>query len=216
MKKIALTTFLFITICGNIFSQTGRKLNESEKQEFEQKIIEHSGKIQTLQCSFVQEKTSTLVTEKTIAKGILLYQSPNMLRWEYTEPKPSTLILNGNNAVLLNKDGKRMGNERMLKQLGGIIISMINGEGIRQNKQFSSEIFDAGNKEIRIILTPIQKRLKDFYSNIELKIDPATLLANKIILNEKSGDNTVILLANKELNKEIPLSKFAINKDGKE
>ena len=210
MKKIALTTFLFITICGNIFSQTGRKLNESEKQEFEQKIIDHSGKIQTLQCSFIQEKTSTLVTEKTIAKGILLYQSPNMLRWEYTEPKPSTLILNGNNAVLLNKDGKRMGNERLLKQLGGIIISMINGEGIRQNKQFSSEIFDAGNKEIRIILTPLQKRLKEFYSNIELKIDSKTFLANEIILNEKSGDNTVILLTNKELNKEIPLSKFAI------
>ena len=212
MKKIALTTFLLITICGNIFSQTGRKLSESERQDFEQKIIEQSKNIKTLQCSFIQEKISTLVSEKAVAKGILLYQSPDMLRWEYTEPKPSTLILNGNNAVLLNQDGKRLGNERMLKQLGGIIISMINGEGILQNKQFSSEIFDAGNKdkEIRIVLTPVQRRLKEFYKDIELEIDSKTLLANKIILNEKSGDKTVILLANKELNKEIPPEKFAI------
>jgi len=212
MKKTALTIFLFITICGNIFSQTGRKLSESERQDFEQKIIEQSKNIKTLQCSFIQEKISTLVSEKAVAKGILLYQSPDMLRWEYTEPKPSTLILNGNNAVLLNQDGKRLGNERMLKQLGGIIISMINGEGILQNKQFSSEIFDAGNKdkEIRIVLTPVQRRLKEFYKDIELEIDSKTLLANKIILNEKSGDKTVILLANKELNKEIPPEKFAI------
>ena len=212
MKKTALTIFLFITICGNIFSQTERKLSESERQDFEQKIIEQSKNIKTLQCSFIQEKISTLVSEKAVAKGILLYQSPDMLRWEYTEPKPSTLILNGNNAVLLNQDGKRLGNERMLKQLGGIIISMINGEGILQNKQFSSEIFDAGNKdkEIRIVLTPVQRRLKEFYKDIELEIDSKTLLANKIILNEKSGDKTVILLANKELNKEIPPEKFAI------
>ena len=210
MKKVFCITILFSTICGNIFSQIDRKLSESEKQVFEQKMIEASSKIQTLQCSFIQEKISTLVSEKAVAKGVLLYQTSNRLRWEYTEPKPSTLILNGNNAILLNQDGRRVGNERLMKQLGGIIISMINGEGILQNKQFSSEIFDTGSKEIRIVLTPIQKRLKEFYSNIELKIDTKTLLANEIILNEKSGDKTVILLTNKELNKEILPDKFAI------
>ena len=209
MKKTIYLTILLSVVCGNIFSQNGRKLTESERQVFEQKMVEHSRKIKTLQCAFVQEKTSTLVTEKAVAKGILLYQAPSMLRWEYTEPTPSTLILNGNDAVLLNKEGKKMGNEKMLKQLGGIIISMINGNGIAQNKQFSAEFYETGSSQMLVVLTPIQKRLKDFYNKIELRIDLKTMFADSITLDEKSGDKTVISLINKVLNVEILKSNFS-------
>jgi len=209
MKKTIFITILSLAICGNIFSQNGRKLTESERQVFEQKMIEHSQKIKTLQCFFVQEKTSSLVSEKAVTKGIMMYQSPVMLRWEYTEPTPSTLILNGNDAVLLDKSGKKIGNEKMLKQLGNIIISMINGSGIAQNKQFSAEFYE-NNGEMLIILTPIQKRLKDIYNTIEMRIDTKTMLANSITLNEKVGDKMVILLNSKVLNSEIPKSKFEI------
>ena len=212
MRKTIYITILLSVFCGNIFSQNGRKLTESERQVFEQKMVEHSRKIKTLQCIFVQEKTSTLVTEKAVAKGILLYQAPSMLRWEYTEPTPSTLILNGNDAVLLNKEGKKMGNEKMLKQLGGIIISMINGNGIAQNKQFSAEFYEIGSSQMLVVLTPIQKRLKDFYNKIELRIDLKTMLADSITLDEKTGDKTVISLTNKVLNKEILESKFDFKK----
>jgi len=197
-------------ICGNVFSQNSRKLSGNEKQAFEQKMIEQAKEIKTLQCTFVQEKASGLVSEKSVVEGIMLYQSPSMLRWEYTEPTPSTLILNANDAVLLDKNGNKAGNERMLKQLGGIIISMINGNGIAQNKQFSSEFYEIDNTQMLVVLTPLQKRLKDFYNKIELKIDPKTMLANEISLEEKSGDKTVISLKNKILNTDIPQSKFAI------
>ena len=209
MKKTIFITILFSVICGNIFSQNGRKLTENERQVFEQKMIEHSQKIKTLQCVFVQEKTSSLVSEKAVAKGLMMYQSPAMLRWEYTEPTPSTLILNGNDAALLDKNGKKIGNDKMSKQLGNIIISMVNGSGIAQSKQFSAEFYD-NNTEMLVILTPIQKRLKDIYNKIEIKIDLKTMLANEIMLGEKSGDKMVIYLKNKVLNSEIPKSKFAI------
>ncbi|MDR2510880.1 MAG: outer membrane lipoprotein carrier protein LolA [Bacteroidales bacterium] len=209
MKKIICITILFSIFCGNVFSQNGRKLTESEKQAFEQKMVEQSQKIKTLQCDFVQEKTSALVSEKAVAKGILLYQSPSMLRWEYTAPTPSTLILNGNNAALLNKDGKRVGNDKMIKQLGGLIISVINGDGIKNSKQFSTEVFET-DSQFRVVLSPVQKRLKEFYQSIELKIDKNTFLASEIILNEKSGDKTVIYLNNRKLNEKIDKEKFEI------
>ena len=211
MKKTICIIILFSVICGNAFSQNGRKLNEAEKQVFEQKMIEQLQNIKTLQCTFVQEKTSSLVIEKAVAKGIMMYQSSSMLRWEYTEPMPSTLILNGNNAVLLNNDGNRLGNESMLRQLGGIIISMINGNSItQQNRQFSTEFYELDNAQILVVLTPVQRRLRDLYNKIELRIDPKTMLADNITLEEKMGDKMVILLTNKVLNSEISQSKFAI------
>jgi outer membrane lipoprotein-sorting protein len=210
MKKILFITILFSVICGYVFPQNGRKLSESEKAVFEQKIVEQSKKITTLQCGFVQEKISTLISEKSQAKGILLYLSPAALRWEYTEPNPSTLIFNDNNAALFDKNGKRIGNEKMLKQLCSLIISMLNGESLLNSKQFASEIFASEKGEFIIILLPIQKRLKEFYSAIEMKIDGKTLLANEIIMNEKSGDKTVISLNNKRLNEIINVDKFVI------
>jgi len=208
--KTYITIFLITVICGNIFSQTGRKLSENEKKIFEQKMIEQSNKIKTLQCSFVQEKTSILVVEKAVAKGVMMFQSPSMLRWEYINPTPSILIFNGNDAVLLDKNNNKVGNEKMFKQLGGIIISMINGNGITQNKQFSAEFYEIDNSQMLVILTPIQKRLKDIYNTIELRIDTKTMLANSITLNEKVGDKMVISLTNKVLNSEILKDKFEI------
>ena len=197
--------------CGNTFSQTGRKLGESEKSAFEQKMIDRLKEIETLQCGFVQEKTSALVTKKAVSNGILQYQYPLMLRWEYVNPTPSILILNANNAALLDKDGKRTGNDKMIKQLGGLIMSLINGDGIKNSKQFSTEIFETGN-QFSIVLTPVQKRLQEYFKSIELKIDKNTLLSPEIVMNEKSGDKTVIYMNNKTLNKEISQSKFAVEK----
>jgi outer membrane lipoprotein-sorting protein len=209
MKKIILTTLLFSAVCINIFSQNGKKLTESEKAAFEQKMLEQAQQIKTLQCNFVQEKTSALVEGKAVAKGVLLYQSPSALRWEYTEPNISVLILNGQNVALLNHDGKNIGNASALKPLGNIIISMINGNGIKNNRQFSTEIFENDNFFV-IILAPIQKRLKEFYKDIELKIDKNSFLASEITMNEKSGDKMVIILNNKILNKEIDSKNFEI------
>ena len=207
--KIGVLSVMLLVSVMNFMAQ--KPVSEEQKQAFEQKMIEHSQKIKTLQCAFVQEKTSSLVAEKAVVKGIMLYQSPSMMRWEYIEPTPSTLILNGNNAALLDKNGKKTGNEKMLKQLGSLIISMVNGNGIaQQSKQFSSEFYELDNEQLLVVLKPIQKRLKDFYNKIELRIDLKTMLADDITLDEKSGDKTVIFLKDKVLNSEIPQSKFVI------
>ena len=205
MKRLVFITILFSTICGSVFSLTLRSLSE-----FEQKMLDHSKKIKTLQCSFVQEKTSALFSEKAVSKGNLFFKSPNALRWEYTDPSISTFILNGNDAVLLGKNNEKLGNERMFRELGGIIISLINGNGIIQSKQFTTAFYETESDRLQVVLTPISKRLKDFFSKIEMKIDVKTMLADEIILSEKSGDKTNIFLTNKELNKEISSSIFTI------
>jgi outer membrane lipoprotein-sorting protein len=187
-----------------------KPVSEEHARLFLEQMAEASKKIETLQASFLQEKTSTLITEKAVAKGILMYRSPSMLRWEYTEPILSTLILNGNDAVLLDQHNRRIGNERMMGQLGGIIISMINGSGITQNRQFSPEFYELNNGKMLVVLTPTQRRLREFFNKIELKIDAKTMLAEEIILDEKSGDKTIIFLKNIVLNSDIPISKFAI------
>jgi len=210
MKKVILTAVLFSVVCGNIFSQNGRKLNQSEQQVFEKKMLEHLKKVTTLECVMQLETTSS-AGEKSGMKGTLVYQFPARLRWEFTVPEPAILILNGPHTMLLDKTGKRnLANEKKLRQLGTFVMMVISGRIIAQpDRAFSSEFYEFHEKKMLIILAP-KGKMKDRFNKIELRIDSETMLVDEIMLDEKSGDKSVISLKNKVLNSEIPQSKFEI------
>jgi len=213
MNRVAYIMVSWMVVCGMaaryVHAMDGRQLEGNEKVSFEQSMIEQTDKLHTLQCSFIQEKNSTVVTEKAVAKGMLFYQASSMLRWEYNEPTASALILNGKDAVLLDKDGKPQGNTSMLGQLGSIIIAMVSGNGLKDSKQFSTMVYDC-EKYYRVILSPMQKRLKHLYVSIEVTIDKTSWLASEIVMNEKSGDKTIIIFKDAVVNKAIDGNKFKV------
>lgn len=210
MNKI-FTIIIYISIFSTtIFSQNDKKLTDSQRKLFEKQFVAKSKEISTLQCGFTQTKTSTLVSQSAVSKGSMLYKNPSMLVWEYTQPTKSTLVVNGKSARLIDEKGKSIGNERVLKQLGELIINMINGNSITDNKMFSSEIFETKNNQILVELKPVPKRLKDYYNLIKIKIERNTLMASEIIMEEKSGDSTIIAFNNLEMNKVIEDSKFKV------
>ena len=216
MRNIIVATIIFSVICGNIFSQDGRKSNQSEQQAFEKKMLGQLKKITTLECAMQLETTSS-AGEKSGMKGPLAYQFPARLRWEFTAPQPAILILNGPHTMLLDKTGKRnLANEKKLRELGTFIMMVINGKVIAQpNRVFSPEFHEFNEKKMLVILTP-KGKMKDKFNKIELRIDPETMLANSISLDEKSGEKTIITLTNIVINHQIPHNKFEIQDDTKQ
>jgi len=140
-----------------------------------------------------------------------MYQAPSTLRWECTEPQPSILVINGDITAMVDKDGKIVGDGRVFKQIGDIIISMINGNIIVQKDKFTSEYYELENAQMRIVMTPVHKRLKSLFHKIELNLDMKTMFANEITLDEKTGNKTVITLLNKVLNPALQSGKFEIH-----
>ena len=210
MKRILVLTTYILLIISSLQAQGTRKFTESQKQAFEKQFIDKSRSISTLQSAFVQTKTSTMVSHSAVSKGNMYYRNPSMLIWEYTSPSKSSLIVDGRSTRLLDENGNIVGNKNVSKQLGSLIINMINGNSIVDNKLFTTEIFEIANNQILVVLTPQQRRLKDFYSTIKIKVDHNTLIATEISMDEKSGDNTVVSFTNIQLNKDIPTSKFKI------
>ncbi len=208
MSKILIFLFFISFVVSGLYGQTNRKMSEEQRSEFEQQFIAESKNIATLRCDFIQTKTSTLVAQSAINKGVMLYKKPSMLVWEYTQSPKSTLVVNGKNAVLFNEKGKAIGNDRLIRQLGEMIINMVNGNSISDSKMFKAEAFYSHGGIVVFELTPIQKRLKDYYQKITIKIDLQTLIATEIVMSEKSGDSIAISLHNIQTNKEIPDNKF--------
>ena len=140
----------------------------------------------------------------------MYYSSPSMLAWEYVAPTKSVLVVNGKQTRLLDNNGKSIGNSQAIKQLGSLIINMINGSNIADGKMFSSEIFDISSETVQIELYPVGKRLKSYYRQINIKIDTKRMVAIEIVMHENSGDSTTIVFDKIELNQKIDDTKFKI------
>jgi outer membrane lipoprotein carrier protein len=201
--------------CINSFAQTStyKSVSETRKKEIENNLLKASKEIKTLQCGFIQEKSSVLLVETAKSEGNMLYKSPSSLRWEYLKPTNFALILNNEDVYLKTDNGIVANSNKMFKQLGSLIISTINGESLTDSKNFYVEYFESESdkKVILVKLTPVPKRMKEIYSAIKIKIDSSDYLATEIIMEEKSGDITTIIFLNKKTNMNIPSESFSAN-----
>lgn len=210
MKKITFYTILCLLFTLQVCAQTDfKKVDVSKKQTVLSDISATSKKNQTLTCSFIQEKTSTLVAEKAISKGLMYYKSPNFLRWEYTNPQASALIVNGNDVAVQTAKGTTTNNNRMFKELATIIMSTIDGSGLNDSKNFSSEVSENATT-YKVVLTPINKRIAAIYSHITLLIDKQSKVAKSITMQEQNGDSMTINFSNHKLNQPLDTHLFNI------
>jgi outer membrane lipoprotein-sorting protein len=71
-------------------------------------------------------------------------------------------------------------------------------------------VFENKNSSL-IELTPITKGLKDLFKTITVIADKKDFSVTSILMQELSGDNTLIRFTNKELNAAIADNLFTIN-----
>ena len=131
MKKIYLIVILTLTsiFC---FAQSSEEVMEM--------LTQTAASMQCMNCRFTQQKTMAMLTEPTVSEGLMVYNAPDMMRWEYTSPysfallvdgEKITKIIDGNEEILDAKSG------RMYQGIVSIIMSSATGK-----KLFDKSMFD--------------------------------------------------------------------------
>ncbi|MBR4691089.1 MAG: outer membrane lipoprotein carrier protein LolA [Bacteroidales bacterium] len=211
MKKL-LTIFFTLFLSVSAYCQYGRTATGKEKDDFFSQISHVSKETKTLTCDFTMSKESTLIQDRNESKGKMYFQAPHKLRWEYTSPNKSALIVNEQNVVLKNADGSTNTNvnTRMLKGLSDIIIGTIDGSGLQDEKNFTTTlvVFPTEIGNYRLILEP-KGRLANMYKEIEIAFN-GNYLAAFIELTEKNGDSMKIWFSNHKTNQQIDQNLFKI------
>ena len=162
----------------------------------------------TLSANFTQVKTSTLFTEKVVQKGKLNYKAPNQLRWEYTSPKAMTVIFSNGKVLLKTEKGTTSNPNKMLGEMGNMIINTINGSFLKENSDFNTRYYKNKGGQYVVVLIPVNKRIKAYYKSISIKLSNNTFLADKVVLTETNGDATTITFADKKTNITLSDSLF--------
>ena len=162
----------------------------------------------SLSASFTQEKTSTLFTEKVVQKGKLNYKAPKQLRWEYTSPKAMTVIFSNGKVLLKTEKGTTSNPNKMLGEMGNMIINTINGSFLKENPDFKTQYYKNKGGQYVVVLRPVNKKIKAYYKDITITLNNSTYLADKVVLNEVNGDATTITFSDKKTNTTLSDSLF--------
>ena len=168
----------------------------------EQKIIEKmtsaAEKIKTVQCDFTQTKQSKMLQGEQVSKGKMFCQQPDKLRWEYTSPRPSTLVLEGTEARLLkgNEQGAR---NKFIGEMARMIMNSVAGKCLTDSKSFQVSAKELPTKYVAT-LVPQKKDMKRLYTKLVLHFDIKQETVTEIELHEKNGDKTLIELHDIRIN----------------
>ena len=212
MLKKNCTSIIIIIFClfsGMIYAQGSKEMavTGSQLTQLTQAISKAHQQVKTLSAGFTQEKTSALFTEKMVQKGVFCYQSPKQLRWEYKSPKALTLIFDDTKVTVLTDKGAINNPNKMLNEMGKMIINTINVTNMSDNDNFAISYLKNNGSYIAI-LNPTNKKIKANYSSIKVILNGKDYLAEKVILNESNGDVTTIIFSNKKVNQTLPADSF--------
>lgn len=212
MYKHIIIASLFIFVCFNCFSQPTGFKPLADETAFRKKISTTAQSTLTIKSNFVQEKNIQVVSEKIISKGTFKFKKQNKVRMEYLQPYRYLLIIN-NDKVSIKDEQKTNSfsskSNKLFTIINNIIIDCVQGTAMN-NKNFTASVF-SNDKNYLMILTPVKKDLGDFFKNISVYMDIKDGTVSKIDMLEPSGDNTVIIFTDKEINVSIPDAEFSTN-----
>ena len=198
MLKLFILLFCTLTLTTSAFAW-------SESLE---SIRKTADRVKSISASFVQEKHLAILRKPLISKGLLLFQKPDALRWEYQTPIASILMsYQGKTVRYLKQDNN------YVKDIGSHIhvMQIVLGE---ISNWLAGRFNEGGNfvatvKEKGIVrLHPGSDELTKIINYIELRLSSQPGLIDSVIIYESKKSYTKLIFQNTRLNDPLKPTLF--------
>ena len=176
------------------------------------KSLESAGRaLKTMKASFVETKVLVLLNEKQETRGDVLLQVPGRLRWNYTVPQPSAMVIkDGQFSRYIPKSkqvfrGQARGEADLLVGFGPGAA----GLGKKYEVTLLGEEAVSGTPAYVLDLKPRPEQASSgLFSGIRLWVDKARSIPVQTRLTEPTGDHTTIRFEGVVLNGPVAASAF--------
>ena len=168
------------------------------EQKIIQKMASAAEEIKTIQCNFTQTKHLKMLSQEQVSEGKMFCQQPDKLRWEYTSPRASTLVLEGTQARLL-KGSEQGTKSKFIGEMARLIMNSVAGKCLTDSKTFQVSAKEMPTEYVATLI-PLRKDMKRIYSKLILHFDIKLETVTEVELHEKSGDRTLIELHDIRIN----------------
>jgi len=211
MKPLLVFVFFIFIMSDRVIAQSNDFKMVNDTESILIKLLESSQKFQTVRSDFEQEKNSSVLTKKAVAKGRFYFKKPAMIKMEYLKPFKYLIVINNGNVTIKDAENVKQfssGSSKVFKQINDIIIQSVDGS-IARNINYAVEFYES-DKQIMIVLNPKNKRLKSFINKIQVFFDKKDFSVLKFILEEASGDTLMVTFFNKQQNVNFSDAIFSV------
>ena len=170
----------------------------------------------SMQASFEQRSKTEMLLEPEVARGVFYYQAPDKVRWEYYEPTPKVVLVDGGQMTTWYRDlGRaetlRVGrqSDRILKYLGASSSLETLMEYFALRVQWPESRGD--DEPYRLKLTPRYERVAKHLDVIEVEVDRERFIPTRLHYVEAGGDETDYIFTEIEVDAAIPAERFRLD-----
>jgi len=214
MNKIVSTVLSLLIFSSILYAQENGFNHITDIAKVKTELSKLSENTSTIQSKFIQEKHLSFLTENIISKGIFYFNSPDQLRWEYSEPFEYIIVFNDKNIYIKNEDKISTydtESNKMFSEINNLMIGTIQGNLSTDNERFAVKYFENSTQYL-LELEPKLPEMKSMLKTIKIYIDKSDVSVSKILMIESSDDYTSINFTNRILNQTIDDDTFNINK----
>jgi outer membrane lipoprotein-sorting protein len=155
--------------------------------------LEQSAKsLHSLDGEFTQRNRVKLFKQELTSKGRLRFEVPRKIVWEYTEPDPSSLVLDGDQATLTVPGAAPrrfdLAQDPTLRAVFDQLLFFIGGKSGAVKKDYALEAAGSAAEPILRLTPRAGSPVAQAFRKIELRLDGKTWLLRSLLLVEQNGD----------------------------
>jgi outer membrane lipoprotein-sorting protein len=170
-------------------------------------IEKNMSRVKSISGTFTQKKDIKILSRPLVSKGRLYYLSPDSIRWEYTEPVKSILLVNkGNVKRFIFKENKFFEDSSARIEAVRIVVGQITewfAGKFNNNKDFKAEFIEG-----KVVLTPQNETIKSFIKKVVITFSKNEGVISAIEIIEVQGATTYLEFNDIEINKPLPEGIF--------
>jgi outer membrane lipoprotein carrier protein len=176
------------------------------------KLEASSKDLTTLKGEFTQRTRVKLFKQELRSTGRILFRRPRQLRWEYTAPDPSVMVLDGDRATLTTPGAAPqvfdLAHDATMRPIfDQLLLWLSPGSLGRAREQYQLTV--AGTAELpTLVLEPKSGAMARAFRRVELRLDGRSGLLRGILLVEQNGDEKEIAFTRLERNVALPEDAF--------
>lgn len=178
-----------------------------ERVRWEQRDLE------TLEARFVQRQESSMLLEPEESSGVFSYAAPDRVRWEYTEPNPISVVIDGEEMTTWYRDLGRA-EELAIGRYSSQVFKYLGASGsldaLLEYFTVSARFPDQPGEPYRLELDPRYERMAKRLDSMTVWIDADRFLPVRLRYVAADGDVTEYRFEDIQVNGTIPSDRFEL------
>jgi outer membrane lipoprotein-sorting protein len=167
--------------------------------------------VHSIETDFVQTKRLKILARPVVSRGKMSYRSPMQLRWEYSSPIQSVLIMNkGDVHRYLRRGDQFVADSSVNVDAMKVVLSEIHGwlEGKFTDSKTFRPTLQTGSPA-RVELVPIEPAMRQIIAKIVITLGSSEGVVESIDIVENEDASTRIEFVNTRLNMPLSDALFA-------